>query len=77
MYAKPIWEVPIKYVNDNQQNLFIEKVDAILEITKQSFYDPKKPPKEQLDLEAEIDKMVYELYGLSEEEVKVVEESLV
>jgi hypothetical protein len=33
-----------------------------LEITKQSFYDPKNPPKEQKDLEDEIDKMVYELY---------------
>ena len=36
----------------------------------------KEVKKEQKVLEDEIDKMVYELYGLSEEEVRVVEESL-
>lgn len=71
-----IRSLPIKEISEEKQKPFIKKVDAILEITKQSFYDPKNPPKEQLDLEAEIDEMVYELYGLSEEEVKVVEESL-
>jgi hypothetical protein len=51
-------------------------VDKILEITKQSFYDPKNPPKEQIALERKIDELVYELYGLNEEKVGVVEESL-
>ena len=68
--------IPIKQISSEEQKPFIEKVDKILEITKQSFYDPKNPPKEQKDLESEIDKMVYELYGLSDEEVRVVEESL-
>ena len=68
---------PIKQISPETQIPFIEKVNKILEITKQPFYDPKNPPKEQKDLEYEIDKMVYELYGLSEEEVRVVEESLV
>lgn len=69
-------QLPIKQISTEAQKPFIEKVDKILEITKQSFYDPKNPPKEQKDLENEIDKMVYELYGLSDDEVKVVEESL-
>lgn len=29
---------------------------------------------EMIRVDAEIDKMVYELYGLSEEEIKIVEE---
>ena len=76
MYAKPIWQVPIKKIWEEKQKLIIELVDRILEITKKSFYDPKNPPKEQLDLEKEIDRIVYELYGLSEEEIEVVEKSL-
>lgn len=68
---------PIKKISSESQKPFVEKVDKILEITKQPFYDPKKPPKEQKDLEDEIDIMVYDLYGLSEEEMRVVEESLV
>lgn len=68
--------LPIQKISPESQKPFIEKVDKILEITKQPFYDPKNPPKEQKDLEDEIDKMVYELYGLSDEEIRVVEESL-
>jgi hypothetical protein len=68
--------IPIFEGSSIEQFKIIEKVDAILKITKESLYDPKNPPKEQLNLEAEIDEMVYELYGLSEEEVRVVEESL-
>ena len=68
--------IPIKEISEEWQGSFIEKVDTILGITKQSFYDPKNPPREQLDLEAEIDEMVYRLYGLTEDEIRVVEESL-
>jgi hypothetical protein len=67
---------PIKKISSEEQKPFIEKVDQILAITNQPWYDPKNPPQEQLDLEKEIDQMVYELYGLTDEEVKVVEESL-
>ncbi len=74
---KSIDLIPIPSISPEAQKPFIEKVDKILEITKQPFYDAKNPPKEQKILEKEIDEMVYELYGLSEDEVKVVEESLV
>ena len=68
--------IPIKVTWEESQKSFIEKVDKILDITKQPFYDPKNPPKEQKDLENEIDAMVYELYGLTEEEIEIVKESL-
>ena len=35
-----------------------------------------KPQAGTTALEAEIDKFVYELYGLTEEEIKIVEESV-
>ena len=73
---EPLINIPLIKPDEEKQKPFIKLVDKILDITKQSFYDPKNPPKEQLDLESEIDDMVYELYGLSEEEIKVMEDSL-
>jgi len=44
----------------------------------ESVIDEKKqnPDADTTDLEAEIDRLVYELYDLSEEEIAVVEESV-
>ncbi len=75
-YPSHLKQLPIKRISLDQQKPFIDKVDQILAITNQPWYDPKNPHKEQLNLEKEIDQMVYELYGLTDEEVKVVEESL-
>ena len=57
------------------QKPFIDLVDQILEITSATDYDPKNPPVEQKKLEKQIDEMVYKLYDLTEEEIKIVEES--
>jgi len=45
------------------------KVDQILSLKKEN------PQADTSALEREIDLMVYELYGLSEEEIKIIEES--
>lgn len=59
--------LPIKIPSEYQEKLFEQKVDEIIAITKQnSLTDTSK-------LENEIDQMVYELYGLTEEEIKIVE----
>jgi type II restriction/modification system DNA methylase subunit YeeA len=59
--------IPIpKKILENQQP-FIDKVNEILSLKSQ---DPKA---DTLSLEQEIDAMVYELYGLSEEEIRIVE----
>lgn len=47
-----------------------EKVDQILTLKKAD------PEADTSALEAEIDQMVYKLYGLTEEEIKIVEESV-
>ncbi|MFZ4741722.1 MAG: DUF7149 domain-containing protein, partial [Bacteroidales bacterium] len=57
--------IPIKLANDF--NPFVEQVDKILILKKNdSLIDTTS-------IEAEIDQLVYQLYGLSEEEIKIVE----
>lgn len=59
--------LPLKHIDDEIKKIFISIVDQILTV-KQS-----DPTTDTSALEAEIDKMVYELYGLTEEEIKIVE----
>lgn len=62
-------ELPIKDISIEAQQPFIEKVNQIL-TQKQA-----NPSADTSLLEREIDEMVYALYGLSEEEIGVVEGS--
>lgn len=62
-------EFPLKEIEVIQQQPFIEKVDHILALKQDN------PEADTTTLEKEIDAMVYELYGLTEEEIKIVEES--
>ncbi len=65
IYPEDIREIPIKEINKNEQEPYIIQVDKILE--------SKKLGKDTKALESEIDRMVYELYGLTEEEIGIVE----
>jgi hypothetical protein len=67
--------LPIPEITPNEQKPFIDLVDQILEITSQENYDFKNSPIQQRELEKKIDEMVYELYGLTKEEIGVIEES--
>ena len=60
-------QLPIKQIPEKSQKPFIDKVNKILELKKA---DSKADTSQ---LENEIDQMVYELYGLSEEEIRIVE----
>jgi adenine-specific DNA-methyltransferase len=60
-------QIPIKQISEESQQPFKEKVNEILELKKA---DSKADTSE---LEKEIDRMVYELYGLTEEEIGIVE----
>lgn len=66
-------KIPIKNTELQKQKDIVKIVDRILAITSSENYNPKNPPAEQKELEKEIDKMVYKLYGLSDEETKTVE----
>ena len=71
MFPKIILEdlrkFPIKKGSDNVQKSIVNLVEQIL-LTKKS-----DPMVETSSLEAEIDQLVYELYGLTEEEIRVIE----
>ncbi len=54
-------------VDENMEQLITEKVKLVLENKKN---DSKA---DTTSLESEIDQLVYQLYGLSEEEIKIVE----
>ncbi|MBK7220413.1 MAG: class I SAM-dependent DNA methyltransferase [Saprospiraceae bacterium] len=60
-------EVPIKNVSEKEQEPFITLVNQIL--TRKSFGNSL----DTKDLESQIDQLVYELYGLTEEEIGIVE----
>lgn len=66
---------PIKDIPEKAQKPFIEIVDKILDIAKEEDYlkNPDKQAKVKA-YEKQIDKMVYELYELTIEEIKIVEE---
>jgi hypothetical protein len=59
--------MPIKYNENINQKPFIDKVNQILDLKKEN------SSADTLALEKEIDKLVYELYGLTDEEIKIVE----
>ena len=60
-------ELCIPQISETDQAPFIEIVDEILNLKKAD------PAADTVALEAEIDKMVYELYELTEEEIAIVE----
>ena len=61
--------IPIAEIPKLEQQPFIDKVDQILSLKKDN------PEADTAALEKEIDFMVYALYGLSEEEIGIVEGS--
>jgi hypothetical protein len=63
-------QIPIASANESQSQTIIDKVETILTLKKA---DPKADTNV---LEAEIDQLVYELYGLTDEEIEIVENSV-
>lgn len=63
-------QIPIASANESQSKVITEKVNKILDLKKAD------PAADTSALEAEIDQLVYALYELTEEEVKIVEGSV-
>ena len=59
--------LPIKIVDFSSQLEFIDAVTAIMELKLNN------PKADTLAIEQKIDQLVYQLYGLTEEEIKIVE----
>jgi hypothetical protein len=69
-----IGKLPIKDISLSEQQPFIALVDKILAITKDDDYLANKESQKKVqELEGHIDQMVYKLYELTEEEIKIVE----
>lgn len=68
-------KVPVIKISDKDQKPFIEIVDKILAITKIGDYLENPTKKQEVkEYENQINQMVYQLYGLTPEEIKIVEE---
>ncbi len=74
LIAKPLSEIPIKKILKDEQNPFIEFVDKIVSITKDEDYlkNPSKQAKVK-EYELQIDQLIYKLYELTEDEIKIIE----
>ena len=78
VFKEDIWEdsgdsvfiINLKYISADQQKPFIDLVDQALSAKQ---LDPQANTK---DLEKQIDDIVYQLYGLTDEEIKIVEEGV-
>jgi type I restriction-modification system DNA methylase subunit len=75
-----IKKLPIKLVPESQQQPIIQLVDKMLELNKRlnelgdKITDERRKIEEEIQkTDKQIDKLVYKLYGLTEEEIKVVE----
>ncbi len=66
--------LPIKVISKDEQKPFVNLIDKILAITKDDDYleNPIKQAKVR-EYEKQIDQLVYNLYGLTPEEIKIVE----
>jgi adenine-specific DNA-methyltransferase len=67
LFQVPLSEIPVKCIDKDAQKPFINLIDQILSAKKR---DPKA---DTAAWEREIDRLVYDLYGLTEEEIKLVE----
>jgi len=69
-FSQYIKQIPIPDISEELQNPIINLVNQILDTKKAN------PQADTTTLEAEIDQLVYELYGLTEEEIEIVEKSV-
>lgn len=65
-----IGKLPVKVIKPQEQNPIINLVDKIL------YLKATNPEIATTHLEKEIDKLIYELYGLNEEDVRLIENQL-
>ncbi|MEO0118797.1 MAG: Eco57I restriction-modification methylase domain-containing protein [candidate division WOR-3 bacterium] len=66
--------IPMPNLSDNHKKIFISLVSQILSLTQSDDYlsNPQKQAKVK-ELENEIDQLVYKLYDLTEDEIKIIE----
>jgi tRNA1(Val) A37 N6-methylase TrmN6 len=68
-FANGVGKLPVPVISLKKQRVFIELVDRILDAKAAD------PAADVSALEAEIDRLVYQLYGLTEDEIAIIEET--
>ena len=69
-----ISSLPVKEISEKEQKPFIDFVDKILTITKDEDYLENSTKQAKVrEYEKQIDQLVYKLYGLTPEDIKIVE----
>lgn len=66
-YPNHVKELPIPNISQSKQSPIIDMVDAILKAKDDD------PDSDTTDLEDQIDQLVYQLYGLTDKEIAVIE----
>jgi len=69
---EPILDLPIYKAPEKEQKQLIDLIDRIIVLLETPLVSAEEKAKVQ-DLENQIDRLVYELYDLNEEEIKIVE----
>ncbi|MFZ8861383.1 MAG: Eco57I restriction-modification methylase domain-containing protein [Thermocrinis sp.] len=73
-YVEQLPIPPITPQNQPLADQIVQKVNHILSLTQSPDYEINKEKQEKVKvLEKEIDQLVYKLYGLTEEEIKIIE----
>ena len=68
---------PIPKIIEDKEKAFIKIVDKTLEITKSEDYLKNSSKQKQVaEYEKQIDQLVYKLYDLTPQEIKIIEESI-
>ena len=67
---KPLSEIPIKKVSSDIQNSIVKIVDEIIALKKTN------PNHDTSSLERQIDAIIYDIYGLTDAEIKIIEQSI-
>ena len=67
LFYDPLSKIPIATCSEDQQKMIVAFVDEI--IAEKS----KDPRSDTYDIEQQVDQLVYEIYGLTDEEITIVE----
>lgn len=76
-YPNDVKSMPIKNMEIKVQKIFVEKVNQILDLLKQNSLDIDSETQKTIkEIKKNIDYQVYKLYGVTEEEIEIIEKQL-
>lgn len=79
-FENGVGKLPIKEISQDQQKPFIQLVENMINLQKKyhstnTDHEKKLYEKQIESIDNQVDKLVYELYGLDEEDIKIIEEN--